>query len=925
MSLVNDFVRNILEWLNFLNLIPIEISKRVIASLLPIGELNNSFYDNLMLLMKKMLHSKEPNAKQCALSSYCRLLFTETASKQEKSNEISSAISSALHFPLSHKKVFYSCLLSELPPLPPPNLGKFLCKPSQEELPSFNDQGVFIFEKLVQILEKYIDVSEKKVLVELTYEKIISNTSLDQVESVYFQPKESLSHLLSSVLRFSNLAFQSQQLRNKGNLFHVLERAKKLVLNLVEILLAHKNKLVIKVRGFKFSHKVNEENKRALQELFVLLPLLTQVIDYFARTEKMDERQLSEFVLANKEIEGKKKRATNDHSNRPKTREKQKPVDSEDTNKKKEKLLEELERENEKLMEEMRMSKVAKSKEPSFSYSSDMADDFLECFNGTLIAIQLFENKQRLLNSLKASKLASKRKREEGMEEEENESFLCDNYEWKQDLLPIETLAHFLHFLITQEDVQFQPFHSFSSQLLEHLKAELEKSKQEPSLSKPSFLPAKALQQLLAFLLFLFANLQCTREQMEANQFFVGCKENCLQGMHIVCKLLSAREDLKEEIKYTRIDLGERNSGKEMQGENEMEVISLSKLLSYLSKQMHAEFRKGLVVSLASRFVELIGFLCKCTQRQISRETCDIFESILCQFKLTPLVLRPLLSLFLQSLKIKKGVSLAYEMVFVASREGKKQASELELETNANQFKIYSKTLLLTTIKACMSYFEKILSIVSKKNGFNGEDFSEVFKFLLKMCSILLENNFKDSTQVPMTSLLCRMFYSCSFLYEQTYKRIKKRGAGLSEEVSKKFLKASLMLVPSIVKRMGEFRKKSEVKVKRMEELFYRIECLRSQVREIEDAAFFGKVLAESQVKQKEEEEEVNESEKEEVKKRKREESRRQKEKRVLKKSKMPVFRSRNNFVDAALGEQSEVDNFADLEDWIVCKPGKNY
>ena len=71
-----------------------------------------------------------------------------------------------------------------------------------------------------------------------------------------------------------------------------------------------------------------------------------------------------------------------------------------------------------------------------------------------------------------------------------------------------------------------------------------------------------------------------------------------------------------------------------------------------------------------------------------------------------------------------------------------------------------------------------------------------------------------------------------------------------------------------------------------------------------------------------EEEEEEEEEQKEKTKKRTR-------VKKVVKNSKKRkksnLFRSRNNFIDAALAEEGEEDNFADLEDWIVCKPGRNY
>lgn len=35
--------------------------------------------------------------------------------------------------------------------------------------------------------------------------------------------------------------------------------------------------------------------------------------------------------------------------------------------------------------------------------------------------------------------------------------------------------------------------------------------------------------------------------------------------------------------------------------------------------------------------------------------------------------------------------------------------------------------------------------------------------------------------------------------------------------------------------------------------------------------------------------------------------------------------RSRNAFVDAYLGEEDGLDSFADLEDFIVCRPGTKY
>ena len=65
-----------------------------------------------------------------------------------------------------------------------------------------------------------------------------------------------------------------------------------------------------------------------------------------------------------------------------------------------------------------------------------------------------------------------------------------------------------------------------------------------------------------------------------------------------------------------------------------------------------------------------------------------------------------------------------------------------------------------------------------------------------------------------------------------------------------------------------------------------------------------------------EEEEEGEEEEIEEE--RRRQTSRRRCRKRL-------ALRSRNSFVDACLAEEDGLDSFADLEDFIVCRPGTKY
>ncbi len=66
----------------------------------------------------------------------------------------------------------------------------------------------------------------------------------------------------------------------------------------------------------------------------------------------------------------------------------------------------------------------------------------------------------------------------------------------------------------------------------------------------------------------------------------------------------------------------------------------------------------------------------------------------------------------------------------------------------------------------------------------------------------------------------------------------------------------------------------------------------------------------------RDEEEEGEEEEREEE--RRRQTSRRRCRKRL-------ALRSRNSFVDACLAEEDGLDSFADLEDFIVCRPGTKY
>ena len=67
----------------------------------------------------------------------------------------------------------------------------------------------------------------------------------------------------------------------------------------------------------------------------------------------------------------------------------------------------------------------------------------------------------------------------------------------------------------------------------------------------------------------------------------------------------------------------------------------------------------------------------------------------------------------------------------------------------------------------------------------------------------------------------------------------------------------------------------------------------------------------------------ARDEEEEEGEEEEREEMRRQTSRRRCRKRQ--ALRSRNSFVDACLAEEDGLDSFADLEDFIVCRPGTKY